>query len=175
MAPHQLHRTQWLPTSVDEAFGFFCDPKNLQAITPPELDFQMDEPPEGAIGEGSTMGYRLRLWGVPFRWRTEIIEWRPGHSFVDTARKSPYQSWHHRHVLVPQGDQTMMLDLVDYRLPFWPLGELAHPVVRRQLERIFDYREETIAGLFGPARRPVAAQGPLRPALGRQLGGSGAR
>jgi hypothetical protein len=38
-----------------------------------------------------------------------------------------------------------MDDTVDYALPFQPLGELALPVVRSQIHRIFAYRREVIA------------------------------
>ncbi len=149
MSTHQLHRRTWLACPVDEAFAFFSDPMNLQRITPPELDLVVDEPPQGPLCEGAEMGYRLRLWGVPFRWRTRIACWKSGMEFVDIALESPYRKWEHRHILYPEDKGTTMLDLVDYELPFRPVGELAHFLVRRQLERIFDYRESTIQQVFG--------------------------
>ena len=148
MPVHQLHRRTWLPLPIEEAFAFFCDPLNLQRITPPELDLVVTELPEGPMGQGAEIAYRLRLRGIPFRWRTRITEWNPDREFVDIALRSPYRQWVHRHVLVPEGAGTTMLDLLDYELPLPPLGELAHALVRRQLERIFDYRESTIQELF---------------------------
>jgi ligand-binding SRPBCC domain-containing protein len=42
-------------------------------------------------------------------------------------------------------------DIVEYRLPFGPLGRLVHfAMVRGQLEAIFDYRRDAIARLFTP-------------------------
>jgi hypothetical protein len=41
-----------------------------------------------------------------------------------------------------------MTDTVDYRLPFWPLGEAALPLVRRRIRRIFAYREDAIRRLL---------------------------
>ena len=149
MRVHQLHRRTWLPVAREEAFRFFCDPLNLQLITPPELDFAVSEPPMGPITEGTEIGYRLRLFGVPFRWRSRIVDWRPGREFVDTALVSPYRYWHHRHVLIGERGGTTMIDLVDYALPFWPFGEVARPIVRRELDRIFDYRERTIQRVLG--------------------------
>ena len=148
MPVHQLHRHTWLPAPVDEAFAFFCDPLNLQRITPPELDLVVDELPRSGMGTGAEIAYRLRLWHVPFRWRTRVTEWKQDREFVDEAIMSPYRRWKHRHVLYPEGTGTTMLDLLDYELPLPPLGELAHGLVRRQLERIFDYRESTIQELF---------------------------
>jgi len=145
---HQLHRRTWLPVETSKAFAFFCDPHNLQKITPPELDFSIGSEPVGPMGPDVEIAYRMRLWGVPIRWRSRILDWVEGREFVDTALVSPYRHWHHRHILIPEVTGTTMLDLVDYELPFWPIGELAHGIVRRQLERIFDYREEAIQAEF---------------------------
>jgi ligand-binding SRPBCC domain-containing protein len=134
---------------VEKAFAFFCDPVNLQKITPPELDFSLRERFSGEMGEGIEISYRMRLWGVPITWQSRIEDWCPNQSFTDTALKSPYRFWHHRHFLVPDGDGTTMIDLVNYALPFWPFGEVVHPIVRRQLRRIFDYRETTVQQLLG--------------------------
>ena len=148
MRVHRLERRTWLPAPPDEAFDFFCDPWNLQRITPPELDFRISEPPDGPVGQDVEIGYRLRLWGIPFRWRSRILDWRAGREFVDTAIVGPYRLWHHRHILEPARDGTEMHDVVRYALPLQPIGELALPVVRRQLDRIFDYREATIQAIF---------------------------
>jgi ligand-binding SRPBCC domain-containing protein len=39
---------------------------------------------------------------------------------------------------------TIIEDEVQYALPYWPLGELAYPLVRLQLARIFRYRQQAI-------------------------------
>jgi hypothetical protein len=45
-----------------------------------------------------------------------------------------------------------MRDVVDYELPFGPLGRIAHnALVKRQLDRIFDYRREAVAKALGGA------------------------
>jgi len=41
-----------------------------------------------------------------------------------------------------------MTDEVRYRLPFGILGRPAHFIVRRQLRRIFTYREQAIRSLI---------------------------
>jgi ligand-binding SRPBCC domain-containing protein len=49
-------------------------------------------------------------------------------------------------------------DRVQYELPLGPLGRIAHALaVRRQLQRIFDYRESAIAGQFPLTGARVAA------------------
>ena len=148
MRVHTLFRETWLPTDRETAFDFFCSPFNLERITPPELSFKVVEPPSGELGEGVEIGYQLRLWGFKFRWRSVIRDWQPGSEFSDQALRSPYRYWNHEHQLVERDGGTQMSDRVSYALPLQPWGEVAHFLVRRQLERIFDFREETIQSIF---------------------------
>ena len=98
--------------------------------------------------EGALIEYRLKLHGVPIKWLTRIDEWVPGVRFVDSQLHGPYALWHHTHEFVAHGDGTLMRDTVRYALPFGPLGEVAHRLlVRRDLERIFDYRTVSLASM----------------------------
>jgi ligand-binding SRPBCC domain-containing protein len=128
----------------EEVFPFFAAAENLERITPPELRFQILTPLPIEMRQGTLIEYRLRLQGIPFLWRTEISEWNPPHAFTDRQLKGPYHSWIHRHTFEATADGTRMTDRVDYRLPFWPPGELALPFVRRKIHRIFEFRGEVI-------------------------------
>jgi ligand-binding SRPBCC domain-containing protein len=143
-----LEREQWLPQPIDELFQFFSRPENLQVITPPWLDFRMVDTPE-VLQAGSLIRYRLRWHRVPIRWTTEISEWKPPYRFVDRALSSPYALWNHAHSFRPHEGGTLMRDRVTYALPFAALGRLVHAaMVKRDVERIFDFRAETMRRLF---------------------------
>ena len=77
-----LERTQIVAAPIDEAWTFYADPGNLEAITPPWLGFRIDSAP-AALERGAFLRYRLRLFGVPIRWTTVIARWHPPRSFVD--------------------------------------------------------------------------------------------
>ena len=148
MAVHILTREQLLPTRPEDVFPFFGDAHNLEALTPPWLGFRVVTPHPIDMRPGTLIEYRLRLHGVPIRWRTRIAVWDPPHRFVDVQLSGPYKLWHHTHDFEPapgEGGGTLMRDTVRYALPLGPLGELAHRLlVRRDLERIFDFRQRTV-------------------------------
>ena len=140
-----------LPQSIDAVFAFFGNAENLERITPPELAFEILTPTPILMRAGKLIDYRLRLFSVPFRWRTRIVEWEPPHHFVDEQLRGPYASWRHVHTFVECETGTRMTDRVEYRLPFLPAGVIALPLVRRQLDHIFRYRASTIRRLLSDA------------------------
>ncbi len=155
---HRLERSQLIPRPREEVFAFFADAANLQAITPPFLRFRILSPMPVEMRAGACLDYSLALFGIPLRWRTRITRWEPGVCFVDAQESGPYALWRHTHRFADEGDGTMMSDTVEYALPFGPLGRLARRLlVRRTLDRIFDFRRDTIARLFGEAEAGAAA------------------
>lgn len=149
---HTLRREQWIPRPVEEVFAFFADARNLGAITPPWLAFRILTPEPIHLAAGTRLNYRLAWHGLPVRWLTEIRRWEPPAAFSDAQLRGPYRLWHHTHRFEEIGGGTRVTDVVRYRLPFGLAGRAAHAIkVRRDLERIFDYRRERIAERFGPA------------------------
>ena len=162
MPEHILTRSLKLPVPRADAFAFFSDAGNLERITPPELKFHIITPQPIKVRQGTLIDYRLKLRGFPVKWRTEIHVWDPPHAFVDRQIRGPYKQWVHRHSFFEIDKNTTLIeDEVKYRLGFSPFGEVAHFLVRRELDYIFDYRQARVAELLvAPPQAAAAGHSP---------------
>jgi ligand-binding SRPBCC domain-containing protein len=99
---------------------------------------------------GTLIDYKLRLHGIPLRWRTRIAAFDPPSSFTHVQLSGPYRRWNHHHEFLEVDDGTEMRDRVDYELPVPLFAPIVHTLfVRRSVQQIFDYRNKIIAEIFG--------------------------
>jgi len=136
----------WLPLPPDELFPFFANAATLDALTPPWLNFRIVTPGPIEMCEGALIDCRLRVHGLPLRWRTRINIWEPPHRFVDEQIRGPYLQWIHEHTFEPCDGGTLARDFVRYAVP---LDFLTHRwLVRPDVEKIFAFRSEALRRLF---------------------------
>jgi len=145
----------WLPLPPEELFPFFANAANLEAITPPWLQFHIDTQLPVVMQAGTLIDYRLRVRGLPLRWRTRINVWEPPHRFVDEQLRGPYRRWVHEHTFEACDGGTLARDRVSYAVPCdW----LVHRwFVRPDVERIFQFRAEALRRKFPANTTSVAA------------------
>lgn len=136
----------WLLRPRGEVFTFFSDAANLEAITPPWLNFHILTPPPIVMRAGALIDYRLRVHGLPLRWRTRIVVWEPPFRFVDEQLRGPYRRWVHEHTFEERDGGTLCGDRVEYDVPGGRLIERLF--VRRDVERIFAHRKERLTEMF---------------------------
>jgi len=148
---YSVHTKQKLPITLQQAWDFLSDPKNLAVITPPSMGFKTLSGDDRPMFAGQIIHYTVTpLLGIKVEWVTEITHVVSNNYFVDEQRFGPYRLWHHKHFLkeIPGGVE--MEDIVHYKLPFGILGRLVHPfLVKPKLKEIFEFREKKLTALFG--------------------------
>jgi ligand-binding SRPBCC domain-containing protein len=153
----ELSASQWIARPIAEVFDFFADAHNLEALTPASLRFGVVTPRPIDMGSGTTIDYRLRLHGIPIRWRSEIETWQPPYRFVDVQLRGPYRFWRHEHAFREDEGGTTVFDHVRYRAPGG--GLVNRVLVARDLKKIFRYRQARLPGMLEQPRRLASAGG----------------
>lgn len=140
---------QFVEAPRSQVFDFFSQAENLEKLTPEFLNFKITHKSTEKIEKGSEIEYQLKVHGVPLKWKTLIEEFKAPEHFVDTALKSPYQTWHHTHIFEDLGHGTLITDRVIYKLPVGYAGWLVGGAfVKGDLNAIFDFRRAQVAETF---------------------------
>lgn len=115
MKEFTLQTELWLPRPREHVFPFFAEARNLETITPPWLRFEVLTPGPIVMQRGTLIDYRIRVHGLPLRWRTEIAQWDPPCQFLDVQLRGPYTLWCHTHTFAERDGVTLCADRVRYR------------------------------------------------------------
>lgn len=135
-----------LERPLEQVFEFFSKAENLGLLTPPWLRFTIKSSLPIEMKVGALIEYRIRLYGIPMKWTSEITEWDPPHMFEDTQIRGPYRKWVHRHTFEETDEGTVVTDEVRYRVPGGAV--INRLFVRGQVRKIFDYRKAKLKELF---------------------------
>jgi ligand-binding SRPBCC domain-containing protein len=151
MKIYTFQRKQQLPISVEKAWEFISNPKNLKKITPDYMSFDILSGAEKPMFAGQIIQYIVTpILGIKTKWVTEITHVKENEYFVDEQRFGPYALWHHKHFIKEIEGGVEMEDIIDYKVPLGILGQLVHPIlVKPKLEEIFIYRQKKLIELFG--------------------------
>jgi len=149
-ATQHFEASEKITGNAMEAFNFFADVSNLRALDPPDLQFHFKTPLPVEMRRGTVIEYSFKLHGVTAHWKTCITKWQPPHRFTDVQLKGPYLMWRHDHDFEPRADGIVVRDSIEYVLPLAPLSNLALPMVRSDMRRIFDYRSMQLSRLLLP-------------------------
>ena len=148
---YTLTRDQLLAVSLAEAWAFLENPHNLNRITPADLHFAITSSTPEVMYDGLIIEYLITIPVIGRqRWVTEIKHIKKNHSFVDEQRLGPYRFWYHYHLIREEGNGVRSYDTVYYQPPFGVAGRLVnHLFIRKTLDRIFDFRQNRLAEIFG--------------------------
>jgi ligand-binding SRPBCC domain-containing protein len=146
-----LHKKQKVPITLDKAWEFLSNPKNLSILTPKEMNMTIVSGADRPMYSGQVIQYSVTpVAGIKTKWISEITHFVEGKYFVDLQLYGPYAFWHHQHFIHEIDGGIEMEDIIHYKVPFGILGRMVHPfLVKPKLEQIFEYRKERLTELFG--------------------------
>ena len=148
---YRLSSKQQLPISMDQAWSFLSDPRNLKEITPKYMSFDIISGADRPMFAGQIIQYIVTpILGIKTTWVTEITHVVDKEYFVDEQRFGPYALWHHKHFIKPVEGGVEMEDIIDYKVPLGFIGRLVNPIlVKPKLTEIFNHRTKKLIELFG--------------------------
>ncbi len=155
---YEIKKSTFVSRPLEEVFEFFSKAENLQELTPDFVGFKILTPLPIEMKKGTLIDYSIKVHGMPMKWRTLISAWEPNKRFVDEQLKGPYKKWHHEHSFEAVDGGTLIKDHVTYDVWF---GFILVPLmIRKDVEKIFGYREEKIREIF-----PDKAEEPAKPQI----------
>ena len=151
MKIYTVHKKQQLPITVDEAWKFLSNPRNLKIITPSYMSFDIISGAEKPMFAGQIIQYLVTpILGIKTKWVSEITHFEEKKYFVDVQLYGPYALWHHKHFINKIDGGVELEDIIDYKVPLGILGQMVHPlIVAPKLKEIFEYRKQALNELFG--------------------------
>jgi uncharacterized protein len=133
-----------LPAPIAEAFAWHARPGALDRLNPPWDPATVIRRSEN-IEVGARVVMKVKTGPVRSRWEAEHILYDPPNRFVDVQISGPFAHWEHNHIFTDSGqDRCTLRDQIEYALPVGKLGQIfGGSLVRRNLQRMFDYRHRT--------------------------------
>lgn len=144
--------------SPSAVFAASLDPA-LHVRTMAKYGETMIEAPKGGVfTEGSTVTWRARHFGIPFRLRSIVFDIEQPYGFSDRQVSGPFGAFLHEHRFEEHPAGTLMHDVVTFRSPFGPLGRLVDALFMcRYMRRLILERNETlVAEVEEPGRASTA-------------------
>lgn len=132
-------------TSVETLFSWHAANGAISRLTPPWAPLKMISRKGAGIQKGVKVTFRLTLFKIPMIWEAEHIEYQENKVFKDRQIRGPFSKWEHTHKFMADGkENSIMEDRVEFELPFGFLSRPFYGFVRKELERIFNYRHRVL-------------------------------
>ncbi|MFK3677805.1 SRPBCC family protein [Microbacterium sp. NPDC090218] len=118
----------------------------------------VEAPVGGEFTEGSTVTWRARHFGIPFRLRSVVFGIDPPRGFSDRQLSGPFRSFLHEHAFDEHPQGTMMRDIVTFRSPLGPLGRAVDAIfLGDYMERLIVERNAVLLAEFDDRGRTLSA------------------
>ena len=135
-----------IAAAPEAVFAASLDP-GLHVRSMAQYGETMIEAPEGGVfREGSTVTWRARHVGIPFRLRSLVFDIDRPRRFCDRQISGPFGDFLHEHVFEEHPQGTLMRDTITFRSPLGLLGRMVDRLFMREyMRRIIAERNKTLA------------------------------
>lgn len=156
--PTYQRRTR-IAAPLSTVWDFHSRIEGLTRITPEWMNLRVEDitrpgdEETDILTEGTTIGMSIRPFGLGPRqsWTSRITEREEGHGwarFRDVMDEGPFEHWRHTHQFFGDGEETIMVDRVEYRLPLGALGDAVGPAAYVGFEPMFRDRHRRTRDLL---------------------------
>lgn len=136
-----FQKSSLLPVPAEDLQGWHFRLGAFERLSPPWAEITAaDGDPIPRSGE--TFAFQVRQSVFSRRWVARFLPHPSDRGFVDEQVAGPFARWKHTHTFAPaEAQQSLLVDEVEYALPFGLAGRLAGAALaRRQIERLFGFR-----------------------------------
>ncbi len=153
--PERFVRKTKIPAPAEILFRWHAEPGALERLSPPWEPVEVIERAPG-VRNGDRGALRVRMGPLRLRWVFEHRNYIEGRQFQDVQISGPFKHWEHTHRFTPDGpDACWLEDEIEYEFRLGALGRLfAGRMVRKKLERLFEYRHRITAEAMAKQQAP---------------------
>ena len=134
-------KSSYINCDIKSLFDFHLDTNNLTFITPKDTKVELltkDFKPQ----VGQILKIKSIKYFIPMNWEVKIEKIDEPNLLVDFALKSPFSYWEHKHIFIKHGNMCELKDVINFKLPLGILGKLLSYFVKKDLQKMFDYRHK---------------------------------
>jgi len=139
-----FRREQPVRHNTATAFEWHRRQGAIERLLPPWQKVRVVESTGGIDEPGSEVTLEMAAGPLRKRVRARHIDFQEGASFSDEMVEGPFARWVHVHAVESEGETARLVDTIDLALPLGPVGRLGEPVARRELERMFGFRQTRV-------------------------------
>lgn len=136
---HIFERRVTAAVEPAQLFAWHERPGAFRRLTPPWAPVEVVQHPPH-LRDGAIAKLKVRAGGIPLRWTLEHRDYIPHTRFRDVQLSGPFAAYAHTHRVEADPAGSALVDHIEYRLPFGPLGALGGRFVRAQFDQLFSYR-----------------------------------
>jgi uncharacterized protein (TIGR01777 family) len=138
---HQSH----FAAPAETVFDWHNRPYAFEALCPPWMNVRVLER-DGGISDGSRVVLEITVGPIKIKWALQHRDLISGVQFRDVQTDGPFKLWNHTHSFVPRPDGCSLEDSIEYSFPLPIPMPLADWLLKKELDRMFNYRESVISG-----------------------------